>query len=218
MSEAKAGLLDSKQVIDEAIQRVQTTVEAGLQKAEAASGKLVPDEVTGTLQNYRFGKFKNEMHPDGNESSPVHVFEVDLGNEVLLHIAIGSDRWDTFVATLDEKATEALEGGSSIGELLQGKRIQLLRDSAYGRFVPTALASEEDQEPIGTDRNGTNVFKGTRVYLREEAANMKLVRYNTATGYFEGVRDDGIEGTGTFDEESQMRLYNAATNNIEVAT
>lgn len=201
ITEAKDQLRDARDQAVNATDQAEVKLDELRVQIEALESNTVPDEIEGTVEGYQFGVSAEDMHPNGNGTMPTHRFELNCGNQVWLHIVLGSDKWDEFVSGcgLSEEDME----GTPPAELWNGKRLKMRRDPAYGRFVPVELM-ENPSKPAGTDRNGVALYDGDTVTLVDDGLTL-VVRppqdggvFERAygEGYVQGEREDGLPGAG----------------------
>lgn len=175
--------------------------------------RLMPDQVAGIISNYRFG-MADGSHPN-NPGMPVHSFDLECGQQVWLHIAVGSDRWDPFVATTG--LMQDRDEGSP-AEVWNGQRIRVSRDRPYGRYVPYKLLSNQR---LGEESTGRQVYVGDelRCPARFGSVTVSAVKvYGPNKRYLEVRRSDGnTAGDGTTDKEEGGNLWLAELGQLTLA-
>lgn len=145
-----------------AISAAQSAIAKMLTRAkEIERAELLPSQFTGVVRDYRFGV--TSEGPKGKKM-PSHRFEVEIPDTGLwLHVCVGSDRFDVFVATADPPIEEMTAAE------INGKTITVQRDPGYGRTVPVCFGIPIDPgAPILIeDNNGVGLRKGDRVRIKE---------------------------------------------------
>lgn len=221
LQEVQESIADARINVTSQFENVELQVRELAAQASQRDGQIVPDEVEGTIENYQFGVSKEE-HPNGIESMPTHRFDLNVGNQVWLHIVLGSDKWDTFVA--NSGLTEEDMEGKETGQIFNGKRIKVRRDAAYGRYVPVEMAGQSKPgggAELGTDSQGEPVFAGDRIEILSSGRILEVAEpepggafeasYSpsvTGTSFFQGRPEDGdlAGGTGDTDPDTALPL------------
>lgn len=167
---------------------------------EVERAEILPKQFIGIVHGYRFGI--NGEGPKGRKM-PTHRFEVEVPDTGLwLHVCVGSDRFDTFVATADPPIEEMT------ADQINGKMVTVERDAEYGRTVPVCFGIPVDPEApvLFADDNGIELRRGDRVRIKEntdsKAADATILRkdnryliYQRADRKGESSFNTGREGT-----------------------
>jgi len=197
-----ASLASERKQMRSATERTERALQALRKRVELAEARMTPNTMRGVIRNYRYGMNGDQLRAPGvgvKKNTPTHTFDLECGQQVWLHIVLGSREWETFMADAPPELMEDMDEAESLPSFWNGRRVEVRRVEILDRFVPVRLLPVK---PLAQDRAGQDVFKGDRVKLFDGTnQDAEVVSYDKGNNRFSVRRDDGGVGGGPYDEE-----------------